>query len=297
MTWTVGATKIAELARQMLIITRRLPLTGTYSRIDELKALFQSIQSEYGDHILEAAARCLLLKMTDGTYWMPPCQVPDSIRSQVVHHRERIHQEALVKPLGHYHPLKDLFLQDFSLLRGKTLPLECSILDTLVVLWRRPLTSRSLVQRLQFLGLLLRKPVGKGYFLQLHLHPGMLDNFSETGWTKNYFMVCDFLLINPGYKGLTGTSWFYDPAIEHINPDLSYLSREPLKGGAKRYLAGSDTSCNLPCLPPAQSNSQGKAPYSPQNYMLVWPRKSLLTWRKQQTKPPLARLGVYRPKG
>lgn len=270
--------RVEALLPEAFKLAMSLDQKGGYSRIGPLTPFFNQVETEEGRSTVEALARGLLVRMATLECWRPTCQVPQSIRDRLELQRERIIEETMEKPIGHYLPSNDAFLKDFSILRGKTLPLNTGVVDTRTSLWRRPLVTGPISQRLNFLKLLLREPKGVRFFLQHHIHSSMLDQFNREGRLRTYQLVAELLEANPEYKGFVGASWFYDPALEKISPHLSYLANDPLSGGAYRFYIEKDLSGSALAKSKTRKELYEKGKYVPRLYILAWHRKDLLKW-------------------
>lgn len=253
----------------------QLPGHRGYKWIGGLAEEFSEIEARRGSAGLELVARLLLLSSVDGSIWKPACHVPEAIHSELKEQQERIRNEALTFPSGHYLPDKDAFLKDFSILRGAAMPIFTGIVDTHTCLWRRPLVFGPIGQRFRFLRILLTRPVGTRYFFQHHTHTSLLKRFNEDGWNRTYKLVAELLEANADHKGFCGTSWFYDPQLKVVSPRLAYLARYPLARGASRFHLGVDDSGSALSKSKTRVELYESGKYVPQSYMLVWPKKAM----------------------
>lgn len=271
-----------DIVPRMLGIVKSLKMSCEYSDIGKLRKVFFVLNKTQGYQAVEAAARALLVEMTAPDYWTPVIHVPDSVRKQIFRQRKRVIREATEEPLGYYNPFHEAFLKDFSLLRGKSMPVNTGIVDTQTALWRRPLIVGPLSQRLKFVELLIRAPAGTRYFFNHHTHNRMLMNFNQQGRLRTYEQVCDLLEINSDYKGFISGSWYNDPALESISPRLTYLARDPMNSGAYRFYAGPDNTGNALVKSRTRNELYQKGKYVPSSYMVVWHRDEMLKWREKR---------------
>ena len=262
--------------RRVIEKARELPSHRSYQWVGEVADEFADIENRKGTAGQELIARLLLLASVDGSIWKPACHVPEAIRVELKHEQERIKNEVLVSPIGHYRPDKDAFLKDFSILRGAAMPVYTGIVDTHTSLWRRPLVFGPTSQRLRFLSVLLTRPMGSRYFFQHHTHTSLLKRFNEEGWIKTYRLVAELLAVNPDHKGFCGASWFYDPQLEDVSPRLVYLAEYPLARGAKWFHLGEDHSGSALSKSRTRIALYESGKYIPQSYMLVWPAKAMI---------------------
>jgi hypothetical protein len=247
-----------------------------YKWIGGLAEEFSEIEVRSGSAGLELFARLLLLSSVDGSVWKPACNVPEAIRSELKNEQERIRNEVLTFPSGHYLPDKDAFLKDFSIVRGAAMPVYTGIVDTHTALWRRPLVVGSIGQRLRFLRILLTRPVGTRYFFQHHTHASLLKRFNEEGWNRTYSLIAELLKANSDHKGFCGASWFYDPQLKDVSPRLVYLAGHPLANGADRFHLGLDDSGSALSKSETRLKLYESGKYVPQSYVLVWPKKAMI---------------------
>ncbi len=254
----------------------QLPGHRGFKWIGGLAEEFSEIEARAGSTGLELVTRLLLLASVDGSIWKPACQVPEAICSEFKEEQERIRNEVLTFPSGHYLPGKDAFLKDFSILRGAAMPVYTGIVDTHTALWRRPLVFGPIGQRLRFLRILLTRPVGTRYFFQHHTHTSLLKRFNEEGWRRTYSLVAELLKANADHKGFCGASWFYDPQLKDVSPRLAYLAGYPLLNGADRFHLGLDDSGSALSKSKTRVKLYESGKYVPQSYMLVWPKKAMI---------------------
>lgn len=124
---------------------------------------------------------------------------------------------------------------------------------------------------------------GKGFY-QIHTHTPYLDEFNEKGWCKCFLRIAEMLKENQSIKGMFGGSWFYDPVIKDISPRLSYLQDIPLQNGARSFYAGLDKSNSAISKSLSRKKLFEEGKYIPKSYLLIWPRKEILSWAKRFRK-------------
>lgn len=117
-------------------------------------------------------------------------------------------------------------------------------------------------------------------WFRVHTESRYLTEFNPEGWNDCYHRIVDLLHKNPGIKGVTGTSWFYDPQLKTISGRLKYLLDTPLKNGAVCYRNGTGDIHTQRAT--ATSNTRLKlykqGVYMPTCYSIVWPRDKIIAW-------------------
>ncbi len=120
-------------------------------------------------------------------------------------------------------------------------------------------------------------------FLELHAHPLALQDFNAEGWQASYLRIAALLDVNPALRGLIGSSWFVDPALESISPHLNYLRDVPARGGAVFLFSARDDRGTSGALATSATRKSlfERGDYVPRIYTRVWPRRRLLRWRER----------------
>jgi hypothetical protein len=119
-----------------------------------------------------------------------------------------------------------------------------------------------------------------GCWYNTHLDPREMDEFGEAGWTASFCRIAETLQLNRHICGAAGVSWFYDPAVERISPELAYLRRNQIENGAFSLGLGEapqHTKNALHASRPRQLlYAEGK--YAPVGFLMAWPRRPLIAW-------------------
>lgn len=267
-----------------LELAESLPVFHSYQWLGPLGTFFRTMIEQKGQAYSEFIARLVLIAFLEDARWRPSIVVPASVQDELTKERKRIEMEVMENPAGHYLPKSDAFLKDFSILRGKAMPVYTGIADVHNTLWRRPLVFGSFIQRVRFVRMFLRKPVGFRYYFQHHTHTSLLANFNQEGWDRTYELIADLLDVNPEHKGYSGASWFYDPQLKSVSPRLAYLADIPIAAGAERFHLGSDRTGSALAKSKTRKSLYDEGKYVPQNYMLLWHRASMIQWRGKRKR-------------
>lgn len=180
---------------------------------------------------------------------------------------------------------EDYFLKDVGFATGRSIPCGAQVIE---------LTCRvSAIRALRSIGirgnaipiLKLFKAGGPGMWLRIHTESRYLEEFNEDGWNACYRRIAELLRIANGYRGMLGTSWFYDPQVAQISPNLSYLQAIPMANGAvrvrHRVSAADIQRATLKSRTRRKMFEEGR--YSPGCYSIFWPKRQLLNWAARHT--------------
>src|SRR5690606_6627386 len=107
-----------------------------------------------------------------------------------------------------------------------------------------------------------------------------------------YLRIAEMMEANPSVKALASPSWWFDPALREISPELAHLRAVPESGGARFIPAKSDhlLTDSLAFSPKRKALYEAGA-YKPKGLMMIWPRRALLAWagRARRASQPEAR--------
>lgn len=182
----------------------------------------------------------------------------------------------------------DFFLKDLNICSLKMFPSGAQVVELSVVNWRFILRSikygsldqgelKQLIKASYFYFTKIRADLP---FYETHTDGRWLHEFNQAGWHKFYIRIAEMLKTNPHIQGVFGVSWFYDPHLENINPNLLYLRKIPEQGGARTFKFGSTPSDIKNATAASQKRrklyEEGK--YVPTSYVLIWLRDELIEW-------------------
>lgn len=174
----------------------------------------------------------------------------------------------------------DVARKDLSVCLLQSLPAVAQLVEEAGSIARRTLTAGSPAQMLRLAALIARQGGRTTPYFEIHTHTPMLAGFTPQGWERCYALVAELLRARPHVLGLSGGSWFYDPAVARVSPRLAYLSDLPLAHGAMRVRIGS--SAEDVALATATSAARRKlveaGEYRPEKWQLIWPRAAMLAW-------------------
>ncbi len=177
----------------------------------------------------------------------------------------------------------DVYWKDLAMARQVIFPAGARIVEIQSGFGLSQGLSFNLFKSLLFIFQVISLKGRKGYF-QHHAHLPELDNFNERGLIDSYLVISDMLKHYPDIKGIISGSWYYDPKIKNISPNLTYLRDIPAKNGAKFYNCGRDASGSAISKSQKRRKLFNEGKYVPKAYLYIWSRKKFLEWAKAQHK-------------
>jgi hypothetical protein len=207
-------------------------------------------------------------------------RIPDSILSLILQEFDRILSGIESAEDGFYLHKNDLFAKDLGLCRLKMLPCGSEVVDQWSGVPRSTLLRGGISQLFQsamFFGTRLGsfKPL-----YESHWDRRLVRQFTALQYDLCYVRIARLLELNPEVKGMFGASWWYDPQLEYVAPELQFLSKTPVENGARIFHVGPDSDVTKDAT---QFSKKRKLLYesgefTPSRYMLVWARSDMLDW-------------------
>ncbi len=129
---------------------------------------------------------------------------------------------------------------------------------------------------------------GWGRWYSNHLDLRAMKEFTPAGWSASFAMLAEILDLNPRIRGIAGVSWFYDPKVADVSPQLAYILHTPMRHGAFLAHMGTDSHHirNATVRSPIRKKAYEEGRYLPTCYLLAWPRRPLLEWAQRLRADP-----------
>lgn len=207
-----------------------------------------------------------------------PLSLPQAVRARYRDERQRIQQCLENAPQDYFRLRCDTFTKDLAVLDFRLIPLGAEYAAPGAGISRRLLFAGGLAQGLRFAGNALLRYRSLSGYLELHAHPGRLQEFNEPGWRDTLALLASLVQANPGIRGVVSSSWFLDPRLAQISPRLAYLRRQSLDTGADLYFCALDSEGTTGALATSATRRQlfAQGNYTPRIYTRIWSRQRLL---------------------
>ncbi|HEY7266600.1 MAG TPA: hypothetical protein VH501_02795 [Solirubrobacterales bacterium] len=236
-----------------------------------------------GEREREAFNRALVAHLASGLHLrLESRRLPEDVRERIPAALERLHA-FLGEERSGYEPGDECFLRDVRFAAGWSVPCGSEVLDLRARLSPPASLRAALAAGAPGLALRRLRPGGADPWFAPHTETRYLDEFDEAGWEATYRNVASLLRRHTDVVGVTGYSWFYDPALDQISPRLAYLRRRPLGGGAILLRGRSSDFDVRNALAKSQTRRRlyEAGRYTPVGYQMVWLRRDLLRWAER----------------
>ncbi len=114
--------------------------------------------------------------------------------------------------------------------------------------------------------------------------PRAMALFTPAGWIRFYKLVADLLRRDPRVNGVFGSSWFFDPVLERVSPELAYLRTLVTDHGGWLFRLGAcDRASTEDAIrfSPQRRGLFERGEYAPMKHLVVWPRDELISWSER----------------
>ena len=222
----------------------------------------------------------LAFLITDFDNRIKGLRVPRSILSLLAVSFQRILAQLANAENSFYSLGNEPFCKDLALCRLKLLPCGAELIDIYSGVPRSILFRDDLQQFVRCTRFFLHRGSGFRPWYESHWDRRLIRSFTPQGYDQCYLRIAELLQLNPAIKGMVGFSWWFDPALESISPNLTFLRKVPLENGAQLFRAGTSAAATRTATHLAAERKQlyDSGKYLPTIYLLVWARKDMLEW-------------------
>ena len=253
-----------------------LPRIGPYHYVPaEAQRFDAQIAAQAGTEALEDYLRLAML------HQIARGPTPRGAEPQAPYHAqiERMLGEIASPRKGFHRHGNDLFAKDFAVCRGKLVPCGVELVDRHSGVGRRVLASGGLRQLLSGLGFFARAG-GFLPFYELHFDRRLIGEFDAEGYRRLYMRLADMLAADPQARGVISSSWWHDPALAQISPELSFICAIAESHGAKMFRVDASEAAiaGATRFAPLRTKLYKQGRYTPRIYLMAWARRDLLAW-------------------
>jgi CelD/BcsL family acetyltransferase involved in cellulose biosynthesis len=259
----------------------------------KLAAFRHGIVSGFSLEALDLYHRCALLYLISHRFPenRATCYT-EQVRGQFSAEHARIARETAENPTGFYTPENDLFCKDLAVCSGKMFPVGAFKVEISGIPRFNLITGGGR----QFLRL-ARLALKLGHLrptYELHLDVRFRAEFTPQGWDDCFVQIAGMLEQNPEILGMTGDSWFFDPAIAAVSPRLAYLRQRIEDNGGEFFFSSRSRHTTELALDSSEKRRKlfEQGLYIPASYITFWDRAKLMLWASGQGGDPDAAGGA-----
>jgi hypothetical protein len=259
-----------------------LPAKAHYHTVPpQARAFAYAIELAGGRQALEAYNRLATLRLIELNFPRASARLTPEVEMLRAAYIERVIADIAAPRKGFFRHGNDMFAKDFAVCRGVLLPCGAELVDPRGGVPRRLLLTGGARQVLAALRLLTRAG-GFAPLWGLHFDRRLIGAFNEAGYTALYLRLADLLAANPDVRGVMSSSWWHDPVLPQISPELGFIGRHPESSGAVLLRVGADAVATVDATRFARQRAllHRQGLYRPCVYLLAWSRRDLLAWAR-----------------
>jgi hypothetical protein len=129
-------------------------------------------------------------------------------------------------------PDTDAFAKELAICLYRLIPAGGQLIDPGCAVPRRLVARRPTLETLAAARYMIFNAGGFAPFAAFHSNLFQRHWFTPSGWEYSFQCMPAVFRSFPALKGLTGSSWFFDPALRDISPELNFVREIPRRWGA-----------------------------------------------------------------
>lgn len=260
-----------------------LPRLAPYHAVpQDVAANSAAIQARHGVAVLEGFNRLLALHFIRRGTLASSIGLGDELAALREAELERIATD-IERPRKGFHRLdRDPFAKDLAVCRGVLLPGGVELFAPAAGIGRRIVFEAGIAAAAPRLGFFLGRMGGFKPFCELHFDRRRIGEFNADGYAALYRRVAALLGCNPGIGGVVSSSWWHDPALREISPELGFIDAIPRAAGARVLRTRENEVATADALrfSPQRSARFAAGTWRPCVHLLAWPRRDVLSWAR-----------------
>ncbi len=252
---------------------------------EQALATTKEMHQAYPSPVVEIYNRLLLAHLIENAEAYNKHVIVPSVQPYVREDLERILKGLERARPGYYVRDNHLFRRDLAIARLKVIPNGFELYDTNVCIARKEMLKGGVVSFFRFVTAfrtLLLGPLHPMY--EPHWDRRYIRYFSPEEYERCCLRIADMMAANPEVRAIAVPSWWSDPQLKQVSPELAFIRAIPESGGARfMLLEGHNPYLLTDSLAhsPHRKAMYEAGKYQPRSYMLIWPRRELIAWAKR----------------
>ncbi len=262
-------------------LNRYLQLSALSCFRNKYQNITRNIQFDYGVHAVALYQKlALAYLMQNSLEQIRPKTLPEKINIELFNWYQRVVNDFTRQSDDYYDSTKNDFIADILVCSLKSLPIGGAWRIEIRRIGFRLFITFNILHLYRILSFLFFRTGGIRNFCIIHTVPRNILRFNCQQMNYAYKQIGELMMHNSKIKGIYRNSWFLNPNLKEISPDLSYLREIPQRNGAKFFKTGTYEQNIRNSLHLSQHRrklyEEGK--YLPTQYAYIWRRKDFLTW-------------------
>lgn len=245
------------------------------------KRIFSEISKCYGPRALALYQKLALASFSkDSLDRLKSTSFPEGVVRCIYSWYQRVVKDFDRLPDSYYDISKIDFNIDFGVCCLKSIPIGGAWFVQIRMMSPRVFFTFDIYRIKVILGCILFRTKGLSPYCIIHTVPRYMLRFNCEQMNLAYKEIGELMKCYPQIKGIFRKSWFLDPNLENVSPEITYLREIPLHNGAILFEAGTTDQDirDALALSPYRRTLYMKGEFLPTVYGYIWPRKEFLGW-------------------
>ncbi|MBD3317947.1 MAG: hypothetical protein GF344_19355 [Chitinivibrionales bacterium] len=215
-----------------------------------------------------------------------PLRLPSSIRILIEETKRRILGDVEKQAADSFRLGHEPFVKSFALCRYRLLPCGSEFVEYSDGIARNTLLKGGAGQLFGGLWFFIRRGLRFRPWVAAHWDRRLFRQFNPADFDRTYERIVELLELNTHLQGHIGASWWYDPALESLSPEIAFLRKVPEQHGAALFRVGENDAATKDAvrLAPKRSKARREGWYNPTVYLSAWARQDMIRWMKKRGK-------------
>ena len=257
------------------------PASGYHQLKPRLKSWHASLSSRFGEQLpmkYGLAVLSTLIQSHEERWLERP--LDDELKPEFV---DSFHRLLAAVSRGGVQALQlntDAFAKELAICLHRLIPAGGQMVDPGSAVPKRTLLFAPPLQVVQGVYYVSRKAGGRTPFAELHTNIFMRHSFTPDGWEYCLQLLPSVFRSYPHLKGVMGASWFFDPALQSISPELHFVRGTAKRWGAVILRVGPDADPELGgalTMSKRRRELYQRGEYIPTVYAMILAKRDVLT--------------------
>ena len=234
------------------------------------------LEASQGKDEVAALCRDITRHLVEMTHKASLDWVPGPMRLYIEPTLAHVRQEIDKRPDKYFNFENDRFVKTLAQACLRLINCEVELVDIHSGVPRRVAFAHGAAQFMKYARTIGLPIAASGRWYESHWDRRLSTRFDQAAYEQFYELIRTCVLEDKSAQGYATTSWWFDPSLETISPDLDFLS-SPTQYGAIKLFVGRQSSTRKDALAFSAARQQAfdDGRYVPTDFFLAWPRSKM----------------------
>lgn len=273
------ALQIVPLKRALDDLSSYDSTLGYHQMKPRLKRLTRALETRFGENLAVKYGLAVLAELIRGhdqRWHVNPLDC--ELKPEFVDSFHRILSAVSRGGVLALKPDTDAYAKELAICLHRLIPAGGQMIDPGSGIPRRAFLGAPFGQAIAAAYCVFLKSKGRSPFAEFHTNIFMRQWFTPDGWEYSFQLMQSVFRTYPKLKGLMGASWFFDPKLQEISPELNFVRSIALRWGAVIVRLGPDGDPHSGALTMSKQRQElfERGSYVPEIYAMIVSKHDVL---------------------